>query len=349
MKGISITLRGLSKRFGNVWALRPLDLEIRAGEFMAFLGPSGCGKTTTLLLIAGIYRPTTGEIYFGDRRVDLLPPRERDVGMVFQSYALYPHLTVFENIAFPLRLKGMPHSLIQERVASVASLLGITEILSRRPGQISGGQQQRTAIARALVKEPRVLLLDEPLSNLDAQIRLQARSEIRRLHQELGITTILVTHDQAEALAMADRVAVFRDGRLHQVGTAQELYERPADTFVAAFVGHPPMNLLEGAVEDGFFRAGEVVIPVPESWPRGEGVLGVRPEDLKLGEGVPSSARVVEPMGREVLVTAELGAGKVVKILTNPQVRVMPGSAIQVSFPPEKLYLFGQDGRRIAP
>jgi ABC-type sugar transport system ATPase subunit len=209
MKGIDVRLQGLAKHFGNVVALRALDLHIRAGEMVAFLGPSGCGKTTTLLMIAGIYQPTAGEIHFDQRRVEHLHPRDRDVGMVFQSYALYPHLALFENIAFPLRLKRTPPAQIAQKVRQTAELLGIDHILDRRPAQVSGGQQQRAALARALVKEPQVLLLDEPLSNLDAQIRLQARGEIRRLQQQIGVTSILVTHDQAEALAMADRDAVF--------------------------------------------------------------------------------------------------------------------------------------------
>ncbi|HZJ09812.1 MAG TPA: ATP-binding cassette domain-containing protein, partial [Trueperaceae bacterium] len=216
MKGVNIRLKNLVKHFGAVKALKTLDLELSGGEMVAFLGPSGCGKTTTLLLIAGIYRPTAGEIYFDDIRIDPLHPRERDIGMVFQSYALYPHLTLFENIAFPLRLKRWPKEEIRAKVGQTAELLGIGEQLQRRPAQVSGGQQQRAALARALVKEPQVLLLDEPLSNLDALIRLQARAEIRRLQQDLGITSILVTHDQSEALAMADRIAVFSVGEVQQ-------------------------------------------------------------------------------------------------------------------------------------
>ncbi|HXF82107.1 MAG TPA: ABC transporter ATP-binding protein, partial [bacterium] len=239
MKGIAVRLEGLAKHFGKVIALQALDLEIRAGEMVAFLGPSGCGKTTTLLMIAGVYQPTAGAIYFAERRVDHLHPRERDVGMVFQSYALYPHLTLFENIAFPLRLKGLRGEALAAKVRQTAELLGIAHLLERRPGQVSGGQQQRAALARALVKEPQVLLLDEPLSNLDAQVRVQARGEIRRLQLDLGVTSILVTHDQAEALAMADRVAVFSTGLLQQFAPPDELYTRPANLFVAGFVGHP--------------------------------------------------------------------------------------------------------------
>ncbi len=348
-RGIPVRLEGLSKRFGRVEAVKRLDLEIGAGELVAFLGPSGCGKTTTLLMIAGIYRPTTGAVYFGDRRVDPLHPRDRDVGMVFQSYALYPHLTLFENIAFPLRLKKVPDAEVRARVQKTADLLGIGQILERKPAQVSGGQQQRAALARALVKEPQVLLLDEPLSNLDAQIRLSARAEIRRLQQELGVTAILVTHDQAEALAMADRVAVFSMGELQQYDTPEVLYHRPKNTFVAGFVGSPPMNLIEGTFTGDGFRSGELWIPIPGA-PSGKGWLGVRPEHLALGEGGhPARVLVVEPLGREVLVVAEV-AGVRLQVLLPEDRRPELGGQVGVVFPERAmLHFFDETGRRIGP
>jgi ABC-type sugar transport system ATPase subunit len=346
MKGIPVRLLGLRKTFGPVVALEALDLEIRAGELVAFLGPSGCGKTTTLLMIAGIYRPTAGEIYFGERRVDHLHPRDRDVGMVFQSYALYPHLTLFENIAFPLRLKRLPDSQVRAQVRQTAELLGIGHVLERRPGQVSGGQQQRAALARALVKAPQVLLLDEPLSNLDAQIRVQARGEIRRLQQELGVTSVLVTHDQAEALAMADRIAVFSTGRLQQLATPEELYHRPVNTFVAGFVGHPPMNLVRGQFGDGAFVAGGVRFPAAGDGVRGEGTLGIRPEHLRLGGPLPARVVVIEPLGREALVTLDLG-GVEVKALVEPEERPMLGSTVGVGYDPHHLHRFDATGRRV--
>jgi ABC-type sugar transport system ATPase subunit len=345
MKGIRVRLEGLSKHFGKVVALRTLDLDIHAGEMVAFLGPSGCGKTTTLLMIAGIYQPTAGAIHFGDRRVDHLHPRDRDVGMVFQSYALYPHLTLFENIAFPLRLKGRRAEEVSTKVRQTAELLSIAPILDRRPAQVSGGQQQRAALARALIKEPQVLLLDEPLSNLDAQIRLQARGEIRRLQQELGVTSILVTHDQSEALAMADRVAVFSTGELQQFAPPDELYHRPANTFVAGFVGHPPMNLFAGRFENGGFQMGAARFPVPPGRVWGEGTLGIRPEDVRLGGEVPARVLVVEPLGREALVTAAVD-GTALKLLVGEHERPAPGSQIRVGCPPERLHLFDAQGRR---
>jgi ABC-type sugar transport system ATPase subunit len=348
MKGISVRLAGLTKHFGKVIALQALDLDIRAGDMVAFLGPSGCGKTTTLLMIAGIYRPTAGEIHFGDRRIEHLHPRDRDVGMVFQSYALYPHLTLFENIAFPLRLKRAAHAEIGQKVRQTADLLGIGQILDRRPAQVSGGQQQRAALARALVKEPQVLLLDEPLSNLDAQIRLQARGEIRRLQQQLGVTSILVTHDQAEALAMSDRVAVFSMGELQQFATADELYRKPANTFVARFVGHPPMNLLQGRFDPGAFLTNGLRIPVPAGHPVGDGFLGVRPEDATLAGEISAAVQVTEPLGRETLVTVRVGAADV-KVLVPEGTRPGTGDQVRFGYRPDRIHYFDHQGQRVGP
>ncbi len=345
MKGIPVRLQGLSKSFGKVVALKALDLDVRAGELVAFLGPSGCGKTTTLLMVAGIYMPTEGEIWFAERRVEHLHPRDRDVGMVFQSYALYPHLTLFDNIAFPLRLKKTAERETRQKVHQTAELLGIAHVIDRRPAAVSGGQQQRAALARALVKEPQVLLLDEPLSNLDAQIRIQARAEIRRLQQELGVTSILVTHDQAEALAMADRVAAFSVGELQQFASPDELYTRPANAFVAGFVGHPPMNLLKGTFEDGHFAANGVRLPL-RTTATGAGILGVRPEDMRLGGELPARVLVVEPLGREALVTLDAG-GVGVKVLIADDRRPAVGSNVGVGYDPDRLHLFNAEGRRL--
>ncbi|HEU5298680.1 MAG TPA: ABC transporter ATP-binding protein [bacterium] len=344
MKGIAVRLEGLSKHFGKVVALASLDLDIRAGEMVAFLGPSGCGKTTTLLMIAGIYQPTAGAIYFADRRVEHLHPRDRDVGMVFQSYALYPHLSLFENIAFPLRLKKMGGNELAAKVRQTAELLGIANLLERRPGQVSGGQQQRAALARALVKEPQVLLLDEPLSNLDAQVRLQARSEIRRLQLDIGVTSVLVTHDQAEALAMADRVAVFSTGELQQFAPPDELYSRPANLFVAGFVGHPPMNLIGGAFSDGVFASDDLRLPLPSPVAPGRGTLGVRPEDFVMGGPVRGRVVVVEALGRQVLITVDVG-GRMLKVVSDT--RPSPGSMVALGVDPVRLHLFDGAGRRV--
>src|SRR5690606_34427765 len=315
-----IRLRGLTKKFGNVTAVDGIDLEIREGELLALLGPSGCGKTTCLLMLAGIYKPTAGEILFDGVVVNDVPPKARNVGLVFQSYALYPHMTVYDNIAFPLRLRGLPKSEIDRRVRDVAKLVQIDDLLDRRPGQLSGGQQQRVALCRALVREPAVLLLDEPLSNLDARLRIETRSEIKRLQAELGITTVLVTHDQIEAMTMADRIAVMRAGRIEQLSEPEELYARPANVFVASFIGDPPMNLLrlEWMVSEGRPRlvsAGGFVLPWPARFRRAlEGasgrrvVLGIRPEHVEVapepGDGaLRGTVQMTEVLGRDVLVT----------------------------------------------
>ncbi len=348
MTGTPLKLKNLTKRFGRVTAVEGINLEVQGGELVAFLGPSGCGKTTTLLMIAGIYRPTEGEIYFGDRRVDHLHPKDRDVGMVFQSYALYPHLTLFENIAFPLRLKRLSEAVIQERVQKTADLLGIGKILNRKPAQVSGGQQQRAALARALVKEPQVLLLDEPLSNLDTQIRLSARAEIRRLQQNLGVTSILVTHDQAEALAMADRVAVFSMGRLQQYDPPEVLYQSPKNTFVAGFVGSPPMNLIEGEFTGDGFKSGAFKIPIPDA-PVGKGWLGVRPEHLTLApEGIPAKVMVVETLGREFLVVLDALGVRLQALIPEGQ-KPAVNAEVRVKIPPERLHYFDTQGQRIGP
>ena len=240
-----VVARQLRKVFGDVPAVDGVDLEVRDGEFMVFLGPSGCGKTTILRMIAGLEQPTSGEIVIGDRVVNDLPPRTRGIAMVFQGYGLYPHLKVSDNIAFPLRTQRTPKATIEKKVAWAAGILGITRLLDRKPRQLSGGEQQRVALARALVREPTVFLLDEPLSNLDAKLRTSARNEIKEFQREIGTTTIFVTHDQVEAMGLGDRIAVLEHGKLRQVGTPNEIYEDPADTFVATFLGAPPMNLIE--------------------------------------------------------------------------------------------------------
>ena len=240
-----VEIRDLVKRFGKVTAVNGVNLEIREGEFLVILGPSGCGKTTTMRMIAGLEKPTSGKIYIGNRDVTLLPPRDRGIAMVFQSYALYPHMTVFENISFPLRARREPQGEIQEKVSAAARLLGIERLLERRPRQLSGGERQRVALCRALVKEPKVLLLDEPLSNLDAKLRASARDELLRFQRRTGITTIFVTHDQIEAMGMGDRIAVMNAGQVRQIGTPKEIYHDSQDTFVSTFLGSPGMNLLD--------------------------------------------------------------------------------------------------------
>jgi len=349
-----VTLENLTKYFGKVVAAEDVNLRIGDGEFVALLGPSGCGKTTTLLMVAGIYKPTRGYVYFDDRVVNDLLPKDRNVGMVFQSYALYPHMTVFDNITFPLKLKKVPKEEMKKRARKVAELLQIEELMDRKPAQLSGGQQQRVAVARALVKEPDILLFDEPLSNLDAKLRIQMRAELKRLQMELGITTIYVTHDQVEAMTMADRIAVMNAGRLQQCSTPEELYDHPRNLFVAGFIGSPPMNFLSVRLEesDGRYylkREGfELEIPAPKgalalkhaTGP--EVVMGIRPEDIALvpqGEGIPAEVYVTEPLGRDLLIDLKL-AGVDVRALVDPSVKAEVGEVVGLKFNAQKVHLF---------
>ncbi len=356
-----VVLEQLTKRFGTVTAVNDLDLEIRSGEFVALLGPSGCGKTTTLLMIAGIYRPTSGGIVFGDRRVDHLLPKDRGIGMVFQSYALYPHMTVAENIGFPLEVRGAVGKQEREqRVREAAARVEVDELLERRPAQLSGGQQQRVALARALVKRPDILLLDEPLSNLDARLRHEMRGEIKRLQKEVGITSIFVTHDQLEALTMADRVAVMRDARLQSYATPAELYDRPANRFVAGFIGSPPMNFIPAdlAARDGELvaRAQDIELALPPAQrPRGApagATVGVRPEHIAIvssGEGqAAGEVYVVEPVGREQIVDVQVGERRL-RVVAPPGYGGKIGDRVGLRFALDRLHLFDpQSGDRLA-
>jgi multiple sugar transport system ATP-binding protein len=286
-----VLIKQLTKRFGKVVAADKVDLEVQDKEFAVLLGPSGCGKTTVLRCIAGLETPDEGEIYIGDRLVNELEPKERDIAMVFQTYALYPHMTVFQNLAFPLENTNIPKAQIKEKVEATAKLLKIEKLLDRRPKQLSGGQRQRVALGRAMVREPRVFLMDEPLSNLDAKLRVYMRAELKKLQKELGITTIYVTHDQVEAMTMGDRVAILNFGALQQFGKANDIYFHPVNVFVAGFIGTPPTNFFDCTLikkETYVFDAGPFKFPVPEplrekakEWPSSL-VLGIRPQDVKV-------------------------------------------------------------------
>jgi ABC-type sugar transport system ATPase subunit len=296
----------VTKEFdGNVVAVDDLTLTVGDGEFIILVGPSGCGKTTALRMVAGLEKVTSGRIAIDGRIINNESPRDRDIAMVFQNYALYPHMTVRRNLAFGLKQRKVPGKEIDRRVGEVSRLLGLEDLLGRRPAQLSGGQRQRVAMGRALVREPKVFLLDEPLSNLDAKLRVQMRAELKRLHQRLGVTTVYVTHDQVEAMTLGDRIAVLAGGKLQQLGPPQEVYDTPANLFVAGFIGSPPMNLLRGRANGGRITAGDLELDVG-GVPDGDVVVGLRPEALHpTGEGLPTmrfAVDVVEPLGDEVVV-----------------------------------------------
>jgi ABC-type sugar transport system ATPase subunit len=326
----------VSKRFGAHEALRSIDLEVADGECLVLLGPSGCGKTTLLRMLAGLESIDSGAIWIGDRRVNDLPPAERDVAMVFQNYALYPHFSVFDNIAFPLRTRGVATGDIDRRVRAAAARVGLADLLVRRPAQLSGGQQQRVALARAIVRQPTVYLMDEPLSNLDAQLRLETRTELKRLHRELRTTMIYVTHDQSEAMTLGSRIAVMHQGVVVQAGAPMDLYRRPVNTFVATFLGSPPMNL----IEDG--RGGAKV------------TLGIRPEDIEVAAGATADwdeARtiVVEPMGSETLLALEHRSQRLVARVAGDRV-FEPDQPVWIRLPPDRVLIFdASSGTRIDP
>ncbi|MFL5860497.1 MAG: ABC transporter ATP-binding protein, partial [Solirubrobacteraceae bacterium] len=354
----------VDKRYPNGYvASRDLSLEIRDGEFLVLVGPSGSGKSTVLRMIAGLEKPTAGAIRIGDRLVNEVSARDRDIAMVFQNYALYPHMTVARNLAYPLRQRRIARPEVARRVNEVAQMLGLQDLMKRRPGQLSGGQRQRVAMGRALVREPEVFLLDEPLSNLDAKLRVQMRAALKRLHGRLGITTVYVTHDQVEAMTLGDRIAVLSDGKLQQLGAPQDVYDRPDNMFVAGFIGSPAMNLLRGRVRAGTATAGDLVVPAP-GVPDCEVFVGVRPESLRPAvNGMPSlgfQVAVVEPLGDEVIVHGLVGAelaevvpeeGEAALLAGNghraeavaclsPRDRPREGSVIRLGVEPDEVHLF---------
>ncbi len=348
----SVTLNNISKDFGAVKVLSGINLEIADGEFVVLVGPSGCGKSTLLRSIAGLEEVTGGDIIIGDRRVNDVVPRDRDIAMVFQSYALYPHMNVESNMSFSLKLRKESEDKIGTRVQSASSTLGLGTLLRRLPKQLSGGQRQRVAMGRAIVRDPKVFLFDEPLSNLDAKLRAQMRTEIKALHQKLGTTSIYVTHDQIEAMTMANRIVVLNEGIIQQVGAPLELYDKPANTFVAGFIGSPTMNFLNGiAAVGGEVRLtdGGMIATGAKSMRAGQEVtLGVRPEHLQLSdEGVPGEVLVVEPLGMttQVAITA---MDQVLTLMVMERTNLKPGEKIHLSAEPTRVHVFDrQRGRRL--
>ena len=352
-----VAFERVAKRYGSFAAVRDLDLVIGEGEFVSLLGPSGCGKTTTLRMLAGLDFPTEGAIRIGDRVVNDVAPGQRDIAMVFQSYALYPHMTVAENIAYPLKKRGVARHDRAAKVRETAALLQLEPLLDRKPRQLSGGQQQRVALGRALVRDPLVFLLDEPLSNLDAKLRAYMRAELIELHRRLGRTMVYVTHDQLEAMTMSQRIAVMNQGRLQQVDAPEIVYARPANRFVAAFIGTPAMNLIEGRVEAGgggpIFSGGGVTAALPDApgVRPGPATLGLRPEHVRLGaEGHRGTVRLVEPTGHETIVAVETEAGIRLTARAPGGSALKAGETAPFALDPAGLHLFepGEAGRRVA-
>tara|TARA_R110002124_G_scaffold67647_10_gene183646 strand:- start:2032 stop:3099 length:1068 start_codon:yes stop_codon:yes gene_type:complete len=342
-----ISLRGVRKVFGNFEALKSIDLEIEPVEFFALLGPSGSGKSTTLRVIAGLETPDEGAIFVDDEDVTFGPPGERDVAMVFQNYALYPHMTLAENIGFPLKMDKVPKADIPERVRAAAAKVKIDHLLHRRPGQLSGGQQQRCALARAIVRQPKLFLLDEPLSNLDAQLRLETRVELKKLQRELDVTAVYVTHDQEEAMTLADRMAVFLDGEIAQIGTPDEVFNRPANMAVAAFIGSPPMNLISAQLDGSELRVGDYQLTLPgvNSRPPGPVILGIRPSHITLSDsGLKASLYLSENLGEGMLLNC-LHGDDMIKVRLPEVRRMSDGAALNLQFDPEQIHLFDPESR----
>ncbi|OUL27209.1 sugar ABC transporter ATP-binding protein [Nostoc sp. RF31YmG] len=383
----NVRLEDIKRRFNNVTAIEDISFEIPDGEFWVLVGPSGCGKSTILRTIAGLETATSGKLFIGDRLVNNIPARQRDVAMVFQNYALYPHMTVAQNIAFGLQMRKVDSKVIQDRVLNVARSLSLDKLLDRKPKQLSGGQQQRVALGRAIARQPQVFLLDEPLSNLDAQLRDDTRAELKQLHQELGITTIYVTHDQVEAMTLADRIVVLNRGRIQQIGDPQTIYELPANQMVASFLGNPPMNILPAIYQNEGFDVSGQLLEIPANLQenlqlrQGQTVdLGIRPEHIYINEppstprggnfyaGVPPVAesvrrqeeelgllsvevKVVEPLGRETLIRVSLpDSSALLNVQIGGGVRLRPGDRLSLQLDLSQLFVFNSNnGDRIWP
>jgi len=356
-----VKINKLVKKFGNTMAVSTLDLEIEDKEFVVLLGPSGCGKTTTLRCIAGLEAPDSGEIYIGDTMVNELPPKDRDIAMVFQSYALYPHMTVYDNMAFPLKIRKMSKEDIDKKVKQVADLLQIGELLARKPKQLSGGQAQRVALGRSIVREPKVWLMDEPLSNLDAKLRLYMRAELKRLQKELAITTVYVTHDQAEAMTMGDRIAIMNKGLLQQYGSPDDIFNKPTNVFVAGFVGSPPTNMAEGSLTEqngkAYFEGDGMKFRIPDAAANAakskgvtEVVFGTRPRDMNVTTTkpdkftefyIPTELYIGEPLGDEMVLDLKMNS-KIFKAVVKQEVgeKYTIGQKLFLTFDELKMHLF---------
>lgn len=348
-----VVLNKVRKLYGEDVAVHGVDLVIEDGELVVFLGPSGCGKSTTLRMIAGLEKISSGTLHMGSRDVTALEPKDRDIAMVFQNYALYPHKTIRENMAFGLRMRKLPSDQIASRVTSAAEMLGLAALLDRKPKQLSGGQMQRVALGRALVRDPEIFLLDEPLSNLDAKLRVKTREEIALLQRQVGKSMVYVTHDQVEAMTLADRIVIMRDGHVQQIGAPLEVYDKPANLFVAGFIGSPEMNLFAGRLDGRNFVAGDLKFDLSghlADRATGDVTLGIRPEHIGIGsgqEGLIFNATVVEQLGSQTLCVGNI-AGQPMRLMMERSDAVTPGSGIPVSLDPKRIHAFStESGRRI--
>jgi multiple sugar transport system ATP-binding protein len=345
-----IRLKNVGKRWASFVAVEDFSLDIADEEFIVLLGPSGCGKTTTMRMIAGLEEATSGEIWIGDRIVNGLEPKDRDIAMVFQSYGLYPTMSVYENIRFPLKVRKVPAETHHERVLRAAAMVELGEFLHRRPAELSGGQRQRVALARAIVREPTVFLMDEPLSNLDAKLRVSTRAQIKNLHHELRTTTIYVTHDQIEAMTLADRVVVMNRGVIQQLGSPREIYDQPANTFVAGFIGSPAMNLVDGEISNGTFRAGNIAVSGLPKTVAGKVTIGFRAEDANIASRkaqIEAPVYSMELLGEASMISMKAG-GALVAVKAGKDHRAEIGEIVRVSVPASICHLFDhQTGRRI--
>ncbi len=346
-----IELNNIQKKWGAFWGVRDVNIDIKDEEFVVFLGPSGCGKTTTMRMIAGLEEPNEGEIKMDGEVMNDIDARDRDVAMVFQGYALYPNMSIYENIRFPLRMRGVPKDQHDGLVKKAAGLVELTDYLDRKPSALSGGQRQRAALARAIVREPQVFLMDEPLSNLDAKLRQAMRVQIKHIQRALKITTVYVTHDQIEAMTLADRIVIMQSGMIQQIGTPDEIYNDPTNTFVANFIGSPPMNLIEGTLSDGTFVADGVRVTGIESTTEGKVTLGVRPEDCTVSASTEAELNGtvygLEPTGDVTYLTVKAG-DKLIEVKADRTYRADLDVPVQVAFDPDRIYVFdSEDGKRI--
>ncbi len=347
-----IEFKNISKSFGTVDVLKDISLTVNDGEFVVLVGPSGCGKSTALRIIAGLEAPTSGEVRIAGKVVNDIPARDRDIAMVFQSYALYPHMSVHDNLAFGLKMRKTPEAEIQGRVRDAAEMLGLTDLLKRKPKALSGGQRQRVALGRALVRKPQAFLFDEPLSNLDAKLRTQTRTELARLHQKLGTTMVYVTHDQVEAMTLGQRIVILHQGSIQQIDTPLSVYQKPANKFVAGFIGSPSMNFITGKVNGKEFRSQAVRFELPEHAARvksGKLTVGLRPEQIHIsangGATFEAEIEVIEPLGNEMLIYAHAGDSRLV-VRAEPGLDVKPEQKVKLNFDPKAAHYFDSDSEK---